>query len=52
VEAANAAAMLVFGYAALTPRALLAAATGLVVDRLADLAGPLLDPAEPRPGPS
>jgi len=42
VEAANVAAMTAFGYAALTPRALLAGATGGIVDDMADLADLLL----------
>jgi HAD superfamily hydrolase (TIGR01509 family) len=44
VEAANAAAMTAFGYAALTPRALLEGATGGVVDDMADLADLLVGP--------
>ncbi len=44
VEAANAAAMTAFGYAALTPRRLLADAPGGVVEDMADLADLLLAP--------
>jgi HAD superfamily hydrolase (TIGR01509 family) len=42
VEAANAAGMTAFGYAALTPRALLSGATGGIVDDMADMADLLL----------
>jgi len=43
IEAANAAGMVAFGYAALTPRHLLAGATGGIVDQLSAL-GPHLVP--------
>ena len=44
VEAANAAGMTAFGYAALTPRRLLVGATGGIVDDMAGLADLLLAP--------
>jgi HAD superfamily hydrolase (TIGR01509 family) len=44
IEAANAAAMTAFGYAALTPRRLLVGATGGIVDDMADLGDLLLGP--------
>jgi len=44
VEAANAAGMTAFGYAALTPRVLLDGATGGVIDDMGDLADLLVGP--------